>query len=438
MNKIVLYENAITTIRDIGQEELQAILNLSDQIKAHLGLPENPVVLASENSLYVNGLICNVCHGNFNLVILPKICETNTTADATKALLDSLLTRILRCAKERLNSVVYFTRNTIVDDQDVFIDALARFFSEALSSAQMQSSIATYESFENKTSHIRGRILLRKQLSEPMTDTKLWCRYRAFSEDNAYNALLLWACRYLSAISTNIATKRLLLDLSRHYQQSSIELSYQLVARLNIPRQFSAYSECFSIAKNLYLGTKGKKESATAADHICGYAISTERAFESVVAYYTKAAAQKLGYSHRSQATIRFAESLLSPYFDYNIVPDDLVFTNTSSLVLDAKYKLVDPMDNKHRRPKREDFYQIVCSCIAHKSHEAVLIYPRTANSQPMSWKLIESINEENYKVSSCFIDIFAAENELKESFEKIIQNTEFHEVNQNGAQIAI
>lgn len=66
-----------------------------------------------------------------------------------------------------------------------------------MNSALRGSKILQYEERIEKTSVIKGKILVGKQLSQPATDEKTWCKYKRMSDNNIYNQLLFWACRYL-------------------------------------------------------------------------------------------------------------------------------------------------------------------------------------------------------------------------------------------------
>ena len=82
-----------------------------------------------------------------------------------------------------------------------------------LESVQIKGDIKRQQ-FEEKTerrSVIKGRVLMGKQLSQPVLDEKTWCKYNFMSDNNVYNQLLYWACKYLSASVHNFELKRKLL-----------------------------------------------------------------------------------------------------------------------------------------------------------------------------------------------------------------------------------
>lgn len=241
------------------------------------------------------------------------------------------------------------------------------------------------------------------------------------SGDNMINALLIWACRFLAGTVDDLMLRKKLLLLTQEFGNVSAELSYQAVSALTLPRQFNVYKECFAIAKSLYLGKKSKKE-VSGKKRICGYVISTERAFERIVEKYCSKAANSLGYSHKAQGKCLLANSVSYGGHDFYVKPDDLVFTDKNKLIVDAKYKLFDK-----GKPKREDFYQMVCSCIALEASEAVLIYPKIKGAKPDSWKVAKTINGKNHIIRSAFIDIFASDEVISDEMDKALEKALFH-----------
>ena len=200
------------------------------------------------------------------------------------------------------------------------------------------------------------------------------------------------------------------------------------MVNLRLPRQYSIYQDCFIIAKNLFLRHSGKKEKIS-GNRLCGYVVSTERAFECIVESYCRSAAISLGYAHRAQATTPLARAASGSELDYSIIPDDLVFTKDKKLIVDAKYKLLKN-DGRLNKPSRDDFYQMISSCIAQNAYEAVLVYPFSEGSRSNTWRIIEKVNGHNYIIRSAFVDVFGAEKALEDDMKKLILKTSFYEVN--------
>ncbi len=427
MNDYIVQENSYLNIMGLDYETINDLITIGVQIKENLGLMASPIQFVSGSRVYIGSIIGNLSINQTRLIITPKIAsETALGVRDVKTLYD----RTLRCSIGNMASTIYFAKNSVTDDNDIFSDILANFFITSLNSALRGSKILQYEERIEKTSVIKGKILVGKQLSQPATDEKTWCKYKRMSDNNIYNQLLFWACRYLSESVHNFDLKRRLLVLSKEFVQSTSLLSVFSVKNLRMTRQFAEYIEVLALAKDLYLGVNGKKENGVTGNQICGYAINMERAFENIVCTYAQKASVKLGVVHKGQASIRFATTNGAYDYEYDIRPDDLISNNQNYLVMDAKYKVLSS-DNKYKRkPVREDFYQMISSCIAYNSSEAILVYPLSSNFPTQAWETVQTVNGKKIIVRTIGIDILGEESAIVQTLETAIRESYIYQEN--------
>lgn len=427
MNDYIAQENSYLNIAGLDHETINDLITIGTQIKENLGLMTSPIQFVSGSRVYIGSIIGNLSINQTRLIITPKIAsDTALGMREVKILYD----RTLRCSIGNMVSTIYFAKNSVTDDNDIFSDILANFFITSLTSALRGSKILQYEERTEKTSVIKGRILVGKQLSQPAIDEKTWCKYKRMSDNNIYNQLLFWACRYLSESVHNFDLKRRLLVLSKEFVQSTSLLSVFSVKNIRMTRQFAEYIEVLALAKDLYLGVNGKKENGVTGNQICGYAINMERAFENIVCTYAQKASVKLGVVHKGQASIRFATTNGAYDYEYDIRPDDLISCNQNYLVMDAKYKVLSS-DNKYKRkPVQEDFYQMISSCIAYNSSEAVLVYPLSSNFPTQAWETVQTVNGKKIVVRTVGIDILGEESAIVQTLETAIRESYIYQEN--------
>lgn len=414
-------ENSYIDLRGCDRDVLNDLLEIGIQVKEKLGLMASPIQYDSGSRVYIGSIIGNLSLNNTRLIIGPKV--PNDVGDPV-AVVKSLYERTLKCSMGSLGSTIYFAKNSIVTSDELFIDVLATLFISSLSSALRGSKIMQYEEKTERRSVIKGRVLMGKQLSQPVLDEKTWCKYNFMSDNNVYNQLLYWACKYLSASVHNFELKRKLLMLSKEFTSKTDLLTTYAVKGMRLSRQFAEYIDTLAIARNLYLESGGQKESGKAGNQICGYVINMERAFENIVCYYTNAVALKLGLSHKDQASIRFATANGNYDYDYDIRPDDLVSGDGKYLVMDAKYKVLSADNRYKRKPSRDDFYQMVSSCIAYKSPEAILVYPLTAKFPNQTWSTIQTVNGEKISIKSIGIDILGSNDDISNTIKAALQDS--------------
>lgn len=429
MHKLVLIENTECSLGTKDVQHYSTFIEMNFQIKSELGLRKPPLQLLENNKIKAEGIIGNIVLNDVNLIILPKFCSTNyggTFEEKNK--LHRLYIRALKCCSDKLDSTVYFSKHQIVDDDSIFIDVIAEYYVKILTSALKQSRITTYEEYVQKTAAIRGKVLIHKQLSEPITDAKTWCKFKQISRNNIYNQLLRWACLYLHGASSNISTKKKLANLAREFDCGSELLSKRTVSDIRLPRKYKMFTESAQLAKNLYLGNARLKEKTSAnGNKINGYVINMEKAFENIICYFSRLASLDLGFTHKAQANMILAVNNDYPELDYFVRPDDLILYNDEKLIIDAKYKIVADDYEYRKKPNREDIYQMISNCIAYQATEAILLYPLVEKQINYCWKLSESVNNKHVSVFACSIDMNESDADLIGSICTIISNTTFY-----------
>lgn len=427
MNRIIGFENSYVEIDDNSIDLFSDLNDIGFQIKTELGLRYSPIQFISARKFYIGNIVGNITLNKTNLVIYPKYVG-NESKVPTELEMKKLFSRTLKCAGKNFQSTVFFYKNNIINEQNDFFDTLAKYYLDITRQAIKKSKICLYEEKIEKVTTIKGRILVQKQLSELNTDAKTWCKYRKLTDNNLYNQLLGWCCKYLSGITSNFEFKRNLLVLSREFPQQIDLLNVYEVKKIKGLRQFSEYDESLFLARNLYLDNCSKKEKMGKGNRVCGYAINMERSFENIIGFYSRMAAYTYGFMHKTQVTKRLATSIKGEDYSYDIRPDDLISKENRILIIDAKYKIVSTKDKYRKKPSRDDFYQMVSSCIAYNCHEAVLIYPQTVDFPQTSWCTDNAVNGFNIIVKAEAINLGFDDEKLIAQLTEIIKHTDFFE----------
>ena len=432
MNKVVVYENSYAVIDDSAQGLFGDLIDIGYQIKNELGLMYSPIQSVSAKKVYIGNIVGNLSLNTTNLIILPKYAS-HTGDEPSDNTMKRLYTRTLKCASENLGSTIFFYRNNTIDDQNDFFDNLAQYYLDITREATKKSKICLYEDRIEKVTTIKGRILVQKQLSSPVLDEKTWCKFRRLSDNNIYNQLIGWCCKHLAGMASNFDIKRKLLALAREFPQQIDLLNVHDVTMIKVPRQFSEYNESISLARSLYLEDCGKKQKLEKGNRICGYAINMERSFENIICYYSRIAAHLNGCRHKAQATKQLSASPVGVDYSYDVRPDDLISKGPNILILDAKYKMITTLEKGKKKPSRDDFYQMVSTCIAYDCHEAVLIYPETEGFPRMTWKTDKQVNGSSIIVHAESVSLDTDDDMLIRQISRIVKYTQFFKEVTNG-----
>lgn len=427
MVRFEFVENETTQVTEEQLESLRDLISISDHMRRELGLRSNPMQVTGE-SIRFNGVSARVTFNDIELIVRPKIMKEKDSAKSEDSYLRDLYLKIIKTCRGNLNSVVYFTSmatESILDEN--FVDCIAQYYYEKLYYAIKKLPIVVYYQKEEKRSTIKGKVLIQKELRSPIRDGKTWCRYKVLSQDNLYNALLKWCCGYFADKVSSRTLKSKLLKVYAELEGNEEELTASLVRSSRLPRNFDAYKEPYRIARDIYLYSKQTKKLKNSKD-FCGYFINMETAFENIVCYYTEQLSTKKKLLHIPQADRLLAVSDNDPGVqDFHVRPDDLLVKDDSSLIIDAKYKYLAESD----KPSREDFYQMIASCIAYKTNEAILIYPQNKESDiyNMSWSVDNPLDGNRYSISANKINIFDSEQKIIEQIWDSIKESHFSEV---------
>ena len=434
MYNIIAYENSTQNITCDNLSFWKTISDMGQQVKNELGLRRTPFEI-SPQGLTIGNVVGCVSLNDVTLKILPKVCKISTSRDDS-ATLKSILEKTLKCLNDSGRSTIFFSKKSVIDsDAALLVNVMARYFAISLSAASKKSHIVSYKETVLKRSNVRGKILLERQLASPNTDGKLWCRYKELSQDNLLNALLHWACLMFCNMATEQDVKIMLRKLASLFPENNDLLSAASVVAIKIPRQYACYQWCISVAKQYYLQKKHNVKESTGNNQISGYLINMERSFENMVAYYLHKAALVLGYSHRSQVSYLLAKSRENNNAGFETRPDNIISSLScpKTILIDAKYKSLDTGNKHHHKPSNEDFYQMICSCLSPRAHEAILVYPNNAHFPGGTWSTCQPLNGNVVDIHAASIDVVASDEDVINSFVEILKNTNFFRSTSNA-----
>lgn len=386
------------------------IFEIGKKIKKELGLRKNPFTISDE-SFRVESIAGSISFRDMHINIWPKNLGINGVDKRNSEMLKKLYRRVFETCGKSINKTIYLSKYQSTNELDCdFLHAISEQFAEELENAMKHMKITSYETKIEKRQSIRGKILVQKELKNPIVEPKTWCKYKKLSEDNNSNRLLLWCCKHLMILVSDFKIRNRLERLVQQFSNVNLtSLDLNFVHRLIVPRQYQLYSKCLHIARNLFLNNYNRKEINSQDGKTFGYIINMEKAFENIVGVYVESAARKLGLEYRGQYEKQLADS--STGGKYLVRPDDVVISSKGAVIIDAKYKLqVASQDINKPKPTREDFYQMIATCIAYNTYNAILVYPEILNASKCehSWEVDNSINGKKIKITSRQIDIIA------------------------------
>lgn len=406
-------ERVVTDTEILQQKEL--LLSFGEELQSNLGLKSNPITF-SNKGIKIRDVCGSFTISGIQYSILPKfinIKEEDITQKSFKIAFDDFL----YFCKDLKSNMVYITKKGYYKElwSNNLIDYLAAIYINSLEEAIEKYPLSWYNKKVAALSYVKGKILIEKEIKKlGMYDGKVWCSYSSFQENNKFNSLLIWACEYFRSKLTKIATIGHIEEIMSYYVNVDTNiLSYSLVRNLTLPRQYGDYEEAFNIAKGLYLNASFGSISGT--NNIYGIVLNTERCFQSFISGCCSAASRNLGYKHFAQKQKKLAQSIIGVESSFYTIPDDIVVADSSTIILDAKYKLLSLSDEGgrsrekgRRKPISQDFYQMISSCISYDTNVAVMLYPKAIDSPIIdtNWRVINPVNNKYINIFAIPIDL--------------------------------
>ena len=371
-------------------DTLKALGRLNSRLRTNLG-QELSVTAKDGRSKVAYGLAGFVRLGTKKVYVIPK-CFSSTAADVERRRAwQEGIPRFLKFCSSLSGRSIYVSGPGIFSASNTLLSWWATYYSNVLWRALHSFPYLRYESKVTTLPYVRGQFSWPGQIQEwGRGGHRIVCAFRSYQVDNALNRLLSWAASYFIGVaqSADVRTRLSdcigLLEGVEHIRPERIA-----VDMIRLPASMAVYREPLGVARALYFSLYPTLRPGDLP--AAGFLIDMASAFEAFVdrlVFHAAREAAKRGehWQFQSQTQQRLAVALArsSSHTDYYTRPDNLLkrvlaqdsFTNC--VVIDAKYKGTSAAPLKYRRPVREDLYQILASCIAHRCLRGIIVSPTT------------------------------------------------------------
>lgn len=311
--------------------------------------------------------------GNITIEILPKFASEDKKDKIAKNLLKMLeFTPLLNF--EEIDYVGLFK------EKNSFFEILIAIFAENLLKLLKAKQNFEYVLRCDKLRFLRGKIDLKTH-NNPANLHKIPCRFFERQIDNKINRTLKYSCFLMSKAVENRDTYRKLRQIINILDPITIApISIQEIRNINFNRlnvDFKPFIDfCRIFLENSTLTLQASKLE------FFSLLIPMERLFERFIAEVIKR--ERIYKIFHPEAKMEIQKSI--GYFLHRdgqrmvkITPDIIIFSPEEKIILDAKYKLLDPEDLK-LGVSQQDLYQIYTYCREFDAEKAILIYPEGFN----------------------------------------------------------
>lgn len=343
-----------------------------------------------------------------HLEILPKlICDKN---DNTQ-ILNNLLFMLSYTKKLNIKTSNVAKLST---SKNPFIEVLIREFTQSLFDSLKRFTPKKYVREEENLNYLKGKLKFSENIRyNSSNQTKFYCEFDEFSENNLLNQLFLFVSTCLYNISNDSYNKKTIKFIMNYYSDIQLIRFDRLKAeKIKLSRNQELFRKPFTLAKMFVERTsvdlsKNKFENITLIWDM-------NKLFEEFIFEIMKKSQNEWGWEFVAQKgkrllcgdTNKKRNTFVDIYCKRN--------SDSYSIILDTKYKKLQSSDDF----SNADVFQVSSYCLLHGAKHAILLYPRYDEEKPIIPDYHLNTEDKNYKIN--FKTINLKYGNLKDELESI------------------
>ena len=349
----------------LTEAEARRFHALAERAARRLKLPETAVLTrTSDPGLKAGQVVGVLAVPGRTVEILPKIDDDD----------DAVRKALVRMLAAALDLPIAEGDLAALDTQrNDLLELLVRLFAERLLAAVRRGLPRRYIAREEDLRLLRGKLDVTRQITHlAVRPDRLACRFNDLSEDTPLNRVLKAAVARLARLARTAANVRLLAELAARFEPVG-DSPDPLREPVRLDRTNAAFHDLHRLA---LLFLKGEWQS-TASGRAAGFALlfPMNVLFEKFVGRCLRRALAPA--SVRLQARGRHALTDADGHSLFALRPDAVIGEEAEGVVvLDTKWKRLDPSEGKTLGVAQSDVYQMLAYAEAWDARRLVLVYP--------------------------------------------------------------
>ena len=347
----------------LGDAEANRLHAIAVHAAKQLRLPETAVLARSHRALRAQQVTGILSVPGRTLEILPKIDGEDGSARAA-------LIRMLAVAHDlRVADGELAALDTQRHD---LLELLIRLFTMRMLVAVRQGLPRRYLERADDLPVMRGRLNVKRQLTHlAVRPDLLACRFDELSDDTPLNRLLKAVVRRLMRVSRSQANIRMLAEVSSRFEMVG-DSARPLAEPVLLDRTNAAFHDVYRLAR-LFLSGDWQ---TTGGGRTPGFALlfPMNDLFEKFIGHSLRRALAptvvRLTGGRRHHALHGEAGGLFA------LRPDMVIETGSHPLIVDTKWKRLDPAAGEKLDVAQSDIYQMLTYAQAYDAHRLILLYP--------------------------------------------------------------
>lgn len=352
----------------LTEEQVDRLHGLAIDAAKKLRLPETAVLTRTHHGLRAQQVVGILAIPGLTLEILPKI-EGDEQSVRTALIRMLAVAYDLRVSEGELSALDTQRRD--------FLELLIRLFCDRLLTAVKYGLSRHYVEREDDLPVFRGSLMVKRQLTAHATrPDRLACRFDELSEDTPINRVLKAAVLQLSRISRTSDNLRRLGELASRFEMASPS-ARPLSEPVSLDRTNAAFHQVYQLARLFLSGDWQNTMGGQASGFTLLFRMND--LFEAFIGrmLHRALAPAPVHLQNRRHYALRH-----SPSGDgaFALRPDIVVETANGPLVIDTKWKRLDPNNGANHEVSQSDVYQMLAYAHAYDAHRLILLYPWDSN----------------------------------------------------------
>lgn len=342
-----------------------------DRIKTLNKKQKRVLMRVLEDRLKATSYVGILTVGRNTIQILPKISRYGGEAEIIKNLLFMLsYTRKLQIKETEIAELLRKKKGR-------FFEIFIYLFAKNLNETMKRNFYKNYSFFSDDLSFIKGKILFSENLRKNVASKhKIHCRFSEFTENIRINQIFRYTVFLLLRITADPDNYSLLRQLEFILSDISLKrIKAEDFSKIHLNR-LNRYLEPLVQLCKLFI-THGTIQLFHEKLETFSFVFDMEELFEEFIAEFIKRHKSQLlpsGTKVKSQDKTKKLVDSPEPLF--TIKPDILINSKGKKLLIDTKYKMLDPKDRRFG-VSQADLYQMLAYSVKHGCKQAVLLYPK-------------------------------------------------------------
>ena len=263
--------------------------------------------------------------------------------------------------------------------KDDFFEILIFLFARNLREFLKKNFNKNYVFKEDNIPFLKGKLMLKENLRKnAVNQTKYYCRYDDFTEDNLMNQTFKFTASALFKATRFFANKRLLKDILFYLSEVSHKrITAADIQKIHLTRLNQEYEPILNLCKRFLENSSIEFRSSNLESF--AFMFDMNKLFEEFVFRFIKKHRSKINIESYDSIEMVKGQFFIGKLFnEFNMQVDMLIKDkNDKRLLIDTKYKLLKKETN-HQGISQSDMYQMFAYSASQSKvyEEVILLYP--------------------------------------------------------------